>query len=76
MYFCDARSQGVGIDSASPNTKLDVNGDLALRIGSYTASNGSNNNISIGAMSFIRISGPLLMRQQILFLPALELLLP
>ena len=50
-------SQGVGIDITTPNTKLDINGDIALRIGSYTAG-GTNNNIAIGTSSFVRLSGP------------------
>ena len=51
-------AQGVGIDVSSPNTKLDVNGDFALRVGSLTLGNGTNHNIAVGSKSFIRISGP------------------
>jgi len=51
-------AQGVGIDVSTPNTKLDVNGDFALRIGEFIASNNNNHNINIGNKSFIRISGP------------------
>ncbi|MGZ8558099.1 MAG: hypothetical protein ACXWWC_07200 [Chitinophagaceae bacterium] len=51
-------SQGLGINAAVPATKLDVNGDIALRISAFTAVNGNNNNINIGARSFVRITGP------------------
>lgn len=49
---------GLGIDASTPAAKLDVNGDLALRIGSVACTNGSNNNVSIGGVSFVRVSGP------------------
>jgi hypothetical protein len=57
--FCHVSSfsQGVGINAATPNTVLDVNGDFALRISSFTAG-ATNNNIVIGSSSFIRITGP------------------
>jgi len=48
----------VGAGTDAPNTTLDVNGDVALRMGTYTAANGVNNNIVIGNRSFIRITGP------------------
>jgi hypothetical protein len=49
----------VGIGTTTPNTKVDINGDIALRAGSYTATNGvTNHNIAIGARSFVRITGP------------------
>ncbi|MGK2860383.1 MAG: hypothetical protein ACSLE0_00485 [Chitinophagaceae bacterium] len=51
-------SQGLGINAATPATKLDVNGDVAMRISSFTAINGDNNNINIGSSSFVRITGP------------------
>ncbi len=51
-------SQGLGINASTPATKLDVNGDVALRISSYVAVNGDNNNINIGSSSFVRITGP------------------
>ena len=53
-----AFSQGLGIDAATPNTKLDVNGDLAIRITGLAVANGNNNDISVGAFSFIRLTGP------------------
>jgi hypothetical protein len=48
----------VGIQTTTPNTTTDINGDIAWRAGSFSAVNGSNNNISIGARSFVRITGP------------------
>ncbi len=48
----------VGIGTITPNTKADIDGDIALRVGTFTAINGSNNNINIGGESFIRITGP------------------
>lgn len=49
-------SDKVGIGTDTPNTTLDVNGDMALRAGVYTATT-TNNNIVIGNRSFIRITG-------------------
>jgi hypothetical protein len=51
-------AQGLGIDTSDPRTKLDINGDFALRNSSITAVNGNNNNLNIGNSSFITISGP------------------
>jgi hypothetical protein len=48
----------VGINTTTPATYMDVNGDMSTRYTSYTASNGANNNIVIGASSFVRITGP------------------
>ncbi|MGB8657621.1 MAG: hypothetical protein WCE90_07530 [Candidatus Zixiibacteriota bacterium] len=48
----------VGIGTTSPNTTTDINGDFALRVGSFAAVNGNNNNIAIGARSYVRITGP------------------
>ena len=56
LNIADNLSVGAGATSAA--TRLDVNGDLALRYTGYGASNGNNNNINIGAFSFIRITGP------------------
>ncbi len=55
-YFAGA----LGIGTTTPNTKADINGDIALRAGTFTAVNGNNNNINIGGTSFIRITGPTL----------------
>ena len=49
---------GINTESAPPNTTLDVNGDVAIRMGAYTAVTGNNNDIVIGNRSFIRITGP------------------
>lgn len=46
------------INATSGNTKLDVNGDLAMRQSAITLSSGNNNNISVGSTSFTRITGP------------------
>ena len=48
----------VGMGTITPNTKADVDGDIALRVGTFTATNGGNNNINIEGKSFIRITGP------------------
>ncbi|HZK76647.1 MAG TPA: hypothetical protein VFD13_07040 [Candidatus Kapabacteria bacterium] len=48
----------VGINTTAPNTYLDINGDFATRQTGYTASNGANNDISIGTSSFVRLTGP------------------
>jgi len=47
-----------GIANTSPNTYMDINGDLALHMTNYTAMNGDNNDIDVGDYSFIKISGP------------------
>jgi hypothetical protein len=48
----------VGDNTTAPVTYLDIAGDESLEYYSFTASNGVNNNIAIGANSFIRITGP------------------
>ena len=48
----------LGANTPAPNTTIDVNGDIALRASGYPALGGTNNDIAIGANSFIRISGP------------------
>ena len=48
----------VGVNTTTPATKLDIAGDVAIRYGGFGASNGLNNNIAIGAVSFVRITGP------------------
>lgn len=57
-YFETGGTTGVGIGTATPATALDISGDLALRVSAFTASNGSNDNISIGAVSYVRVAGP------------------
>ncbi len=54
----DTTNKRLGINTTTPNTKLDVNGDIALRENSISLGNGNNNNISVGDYSFIRITGP------------------
>ena len=41
-----------------PNTDLDIDGDFATRAADLALANGNNDNIAIGARSFIRITGP------------------
>ncbi|MDP4199652.1 MAG: hypothetical protein Q8922_03515 [Bacteroidota bacterium] len=48
----------VGINTTAPATYLDINGDLATRYSSVSASNGANNNLTIGTSSFVRLTGP------------------
>ena len=49
----------VALGATSANTKLDVNGAIALREGTVlTLSNGTNNNVAIGNFSTFRLSGP------------------
>lgn len=49
----------VGIATAAPKTSADINGDLAMRMGTVTCGNGnSNHNLAIGARTFVKISGP------------------
>lgn len=52
-------AQNVGIGTSGPLTKLDVNGDLAIREGTALALvNGANHNLAMGPFSFFRITGP------------------
>ncbi len=48
----------IGIGTIGPNTTADINGDMALRSGNFAAVVGNNNNINIGARSFVIIAGP------------------
>ncbi|UEG49584.1 hypothetical protein LK994_13160 [Ferruginibacter lapsinanis] len=49
----------VGIGTTTPATSLDINGDLATRMGSITCGNGnSNHNLAIGNKTFVKITGP------------------
>ncbi len=47
----------VGIGTASPNTRLDIAGDIATKENSIVLS-GNSNNVAIGNFTFIRITGP------------------
>lgn len=49
-----------GIGTSSPNASLDVNGDVAMRMGSFIAPVLINNNIAVGKYASIRVSGPVL----------------
>jgi hypothetical protein len=48
----------IGVNTTTPQTQIDISGDLATRYSSYTAVNGANNDISVAATSFIRLIGP------------------
>ncbi len=49
----------VGINTSSPNVKMDINGGLAIRsIGLTSLVAGNNNNVTIGDTSNYRITGP------------------
>lgn len=48
----------VGVKTQTPQTHLDINGDISTRINAYTASTGANNDIAIPAYTYIRITGP------------------
>ena len=62
LALCAAvgRAQNVGIGSPSPMAKLEVNGNLALREGTLTLTNGANTVTlpTTGAFSFYKIVGP------------------
>lgn len=47
----------VGIGTNSPNTRVDIAGDIATKESTITLA-GSSNNIAIGNFTFIRIIGP------------------
>lgn len=44
--------------TGAPNVVMDIDGDLATRAANLALSNGNNDNIAIGARSFIRVTGP------------------
>jgi hypothetical protein len=48
----------VGVNTTTPNTYVDISGDLATRYSAITASNGANNDVAIGASSLVRFTGP------------------
>ncbi|MBS1902155.1 MAG: hypothetical protein JSS75_00435 [Bacteroidetes bacterium] len=54
----DGTNSRLGIGTTSPGTSVDVNGDLATREHQVTLVNGNNNNLAIGAYTFIQVSGP------------------
>jgi hypothetical protein len=53
-------NSNVGISTSTPNTKLDVNGDIALRCAALPLVNGANNDVNLltTEMSYYRITGP------------------
>jgi hypothetical protein len=53
----DFTNTRLGVNTASPNTKLDVNGDVAMRESAMTFAN-NNNNVNIGNVSFVTVTGP------------------
>ncbi|MDO9185143.1 MAG: hypothetical protein Q7W13_03955 [Bacteroidia bacterium] len=48
----------VGIGTSSPNTRVDIAGDLATRENQISLGNGSSDNVATGNYTFIRITGP------------------
>lgn len=49
----------IGVNTYTGNTRVDINGDLALREGTaLVMANGANNNLTLGAFSHYRIIGP------------------
>jgi hypothetical protein len=48
----------VGIATTTPATRLDVNGDLALRERVLTLANGINSNVPVDSNTFFRVTGP------------------
>ncbi len=57
-----AQNMGVKLNPNSlPNTTLDVNGSVSFREGTaLPLVNGTNNNVSLGELSFVRITSPVL----------------
>jgi hypothetical protein len=53
----DNTNSRFGANTTSANTTIDANGDLALREHQVTVINGMNNNLNVGAYSFIQLSG-------------------
>jgi hypothetical protein len=47
----------IGIGTPSPNTRVDIAGDIATKESTVTLS-GNSNNVAIGNYTFIRITGP------------------
>jgi hypothetical protein len=48
----------VGVNTTTPATFVDVAGDISTRSSTFTAANGTNNDIAIGTSSFVRLVGP------------------
>jgi hypothetical protein len=48
----------LGLGNVAPAAQLDVNGQVALRRNTVTIGNGANQDIAIGAFSYIRLTGP------------------
>ena len=46
----------LGVNTSSPNTKLDIAGDIALRENAVALPNGVTNNLAIGNYSFITVN--------------------
>ena len=60
VRFTLVLGQNVGIGTASPNTKLEILGDLSLRTTNLALSNGLNHNVNTTTQkfSYYRITGP------------------
>jgi len=48
----------LAINTTAPAVYVNDNGDFTNNYTNYTASNGANNNISIGSYTFVRVTGP------------------
>ncbi|MBL7731183.1 MAG: hypothetical protein JNM88_08405 [Chitinophagaceae bacterium] len=47
-----------GMNTTTPGTNMDINGDLAYRQNVITLANGLNSNVDPGKFSFVKITGP------------------
>ncbi len=58
--FALVLGQNIGVGTASPNTKLEIMGDLSLRTTTLNVNNGLNHNLNTSAQkfSYYLISGP------------------
>lgn len=57
-FSWDNTNNRLGVGTSSPTVQVDVVGDYATRHRGITLSNGTNNNIAIGAYSNIGVTGP------------------
>ncbi len=48
----------VGVKTQTPQTNLDIDGDISTRVNALTAATGTNNNVVIPAYTYLRVTGP------------------